>query len=313
MKVLFMGTPDFSVATLESIIKAGHEVVGVVTQPDKPKGRGKSVLYTPVKEKALEYNIPVFQPKKVREESVIEELRALQPDIGVVIAFGQILNQPLLDMPKHGCVCVHASLLPKYRGAAPINWAVIDGEPTSGITIMQMDAGIDTGDMISKVEVPIEKDETGGTLHDKLAVAGADLLVETLKLFENNTVSREKQDDSKSNYAVKLTKELGQINFDKSAVEIERLIRGLNPWPSAYTSLDGKTLKVWKAEVVDTDDQYENAKNGEIVSVTKHSILVKTGDGILALKEIQLEGKKRMDVTSFLCGVALEVGTILGA
>lgn len=309
MKVLFMGTPDFAVSTLDSIIKAGHEVVGVVTQPDKPKGRGKAVLYTPVKEKALEHNIPVYQPIKVREESVIEELRGLKPDIGVVAAFGQILPQTLLDMPTHGCVCVHGSLLPKYRGAAPIQWAVIDGEAVSGITIMQMDAGIDTGDMISKVEVPIDKEETYGSLHDKLAVAGAELLVETLEMFEKGTVTREKQDDSKSNYAVRLTKELGKIDFSKSAVELERLIRGLNPWPSAYTALNGKTLKVWKADVL--EKQYDGDL-GEIVDVTKDSICVKTADGALALKEIQLEGKKRMDVASFLRGVTVEKGEKLG-
>lgn len=305
MKVLFMGTPDFAVSTLDSIIKAGHEVVGVVTQPDKPKGRGKAVLYTPVKEKALEYNIPVFQPVKVREESVIEELRGLKPDIGVVAAFGQILPQTLLDMPTHGCVCVHGSLLPKYRGAAPIQWAVIDGESVSGITIMQMDAGIDTGDMISKVEVPLDKEETYGSLHDKLAVAGAELLVETLEMFEKGTVTREKQDDSKSNYAIRLTKELGKIDFSKSAVELERLVRGLNPWPSAYTSLNGKTLKVWKADVL--ENQYDGDL-GEIVDVTIDSICVKTADGTLALKEIQLEGKKRMDVGSFLRGFTVEKG-----
>ncbi|WP_310605383.1 methionyl-tRNA formyltransferase [Anaerosporobacter sp.] len=309
MKVLFMGTPDFAVATLESIIKAGHEVVGVVTQPDKPKGRGKAVQYTPVKEKALEYNIPVYQPIKVREDSVIEELTKLQPDIGVVAAFGQILPQKLLDMPTNGCVCVHGSLLPKYRGAGPIQWAVIDGEPVSGITIMQMDAGIDTGDMISKVEVPITSTETGGSLHDKLAVAGADLLIETLKMFEEGNVVREKQDDSKSNYAVRLTKELGQMDFAKTAKELERLIRGLNPWPSAYTSLNGKTLKVWEAEVI--EKQYDG-EQGEIVDVTKDAIYVKTADGILALKEIQLEGKKRMDVSSFLRGFTIEKGTKLG-
>ncbi|WP_455715588.1 methionyl-tRNA formyltransferase [Anaerosporobacter sp.] len=309
MKVLFMGTPDFAVSTLESIIKAGHEVVGVVTQPDKPKGRGKAVLYTPVKEKALEHDIPVYQPVRVREESVIEELSKLQPDIGVVVAFGQILPQNLLDMPKFGCVNVHGSLLPKYRGAAPIQWAVIDGEAVSGITIMQMDAGLDTGDMISKVEVPLESDETYGSLHDKLAVAGAKLLVETLELFDNGTVTREKQDDSKSNYAIRLTKELGKMDFSKSAVELERLIRGLNPWPSAYTSLNGKTLKVWKADVL--EKQFDG-ELGEIVDVTKDSICVKTADGTLAFKEIQLEGKKRMEVGSFLRGFTVEKGEKLG-
>lgn len=310
MKVLFMGTPDLSVCVLESIIQAGHEVVGVVTQPDKPKGRGKAVTYPPVKEKALEYNLPIYQPTRVRDESVLEELAALQPDIGVVVAFGQILPQSLLDMPKYGCVNVHTSLLPKYRGAAPIQWSIIDGETQTGVTIIQMDAGIDTGDMLNKAVVTIDADETGGSLHDKLACTGAALLVETLKSIENGTVTREKQDDSMSNYAAKLTKELGNLDFSKSAVELERLIRGLNPWPSAYTSLNGKTLKVWRADVIDKDTE---GVLGEVVELTKDAMLIKTGKGILALKEIQLEGKKRMDVGSFLRGFSVEKGTILGS
>lgn len=309
MKILFMGTPDFSVSTLEALIQAGHEIVGVVTQPDKPKGRGKAMMAPPVKQKALEHGIKVFQPIKVREQQVIDELAQLKPDIGVVIAFGQILPQNLLDMPKLGCVNVHASLLPKYRGAAPIQRVILDGETETGVTIMQMDAGLDTGDMISFVTIEIKDDETGGSLHDKLAVAGANLLIETLKDIENGTAKRVKQDDSLSNYAAKLTKELGEISFEKSAVEIDRLIRGLNPWPSAYTQYEGKTLKIWKASV---NKENKGGKPGEIIQVTKKSIDVQTGNGILELLEVQLEGKKRMDVGSFLRGYNIETGIILG-
>lgn len=218
MRVVFMGTPDFSVPTLECVIEAGHEVVGVVTQPDKAKGRGKKVVYPPVKEKALEHGLTVYQPKRAREPEFIEQMRALNPDVMVVVAFGQILPKALLDIPKYGCVNVHASLLPKYRGAAPIQWAVIRGEKVSGVTTMQMDVGLDTGDMLLKAEVPLAEDETGGSLHDKLSVLGGDLLIETLKGLEAGTIVPEKQDDSQTGeYARMLDKSLGKIDFSMSA------------------------------------------------------------------------------------------------
>lgn len=308
MRVVFMGTPDFSVATLEAIVKAGHQVTGVVTQPDKPKGRGKNMQFTPVKEKALEYNLPVYQPIRVREESFVEELRGMQPDVIVVVAFGQILPKAILEMPKYGCINVHASLLPKYRGSAPIQWAVIDGEKESGVTTMQMDEGIDTGDMLKKTVVPLDEKETGGSLFDKLADAGAKLLIETLEDVENGTIIRTKQDDSAATHAKMLDKTLGCIDFSRPAEEIERLIRGLNPWPSAYTGLDGKTLKIWDANVVEKE---VDGKPGEIVEVTKENIYVKTGKGLLKLEEVQLEGKKRMEAGAFLRGYPVEVGTIL--
>lgn len=308
MKVVFMGTPDFSVATLEKIVEAGHEVLAVVTQPDRPKGRGKAVLYTPVKEKALELSLPVYQPTKVRDEEFVEVLRQLNPDVIVVVAFGQLLPKSILDLPKYGCINIHASLLPKYRGAAPIEWSIIDGEKETGVTIMYMAEGLDTGDMILKGVIPIEKDDTGGSLRSKLSILGGNLLVEALKQLEDGTAHREVQDDSLSNYAVKLEKSLGHIDFSKSAEEIERLIRGLNPWPSAYTSLDGKTLKIWNANVI---DENSDGYNGEIIEVTKDSIVVKTGKGALALKELQLEGKKRMTVEAFLRGYTVTAGTIL--
>lgn len=244
MKVIFMGTPDFSVGTLEALIEAGHDVVLAVTQPDKPKGRGKEMQFTPVKECALKHGIPVYQPKKVREPECIEELRKYEADIMVVIAFGQILPKEILEMTPYGCVNVHASLLPKYRGAAPIQWSIIDGETVTGVTTMQMDEGLDTGDMLLKTEIVIEEKETGGSLHDKLAAAGAKLCVETLKALEEKTVTPVKQGESPTAYARMLDKHLGNIDWNQSAKEIERLIRGLTPWPSAYTMWNGKTMKI---------------------------------------------------------------------
>jgi len=304
-----MGTPDFSVGTLESLIEAGHEIAAVFTQPDKPKGRGNEVQFSPVKEVALKYNIQVFQPVKVRTLEFVTVLKEINPDVIVVVAFGQILSKEILEMPKYGCVNVHASLLPKYRGAAPIQWAVIDGEKESGVTTMQMDVGIDTGDMIMKTVVPISEDETGGSLFDKLKVAGAKLCVETLKQLEDGTAVFEKQDDSLSNYAKILNKSLGNIDWNMPAVNIERLIRGLNPWPSAYSKLGNKTLKIWKAKVIEKEAEGEA---GTIVAVEKDAIHVKTGAGILAIQELQLEGKKRMPAGDFLRGVSLETGTRLG-
>ena len=248
MRIVFMGTPDFSVPTLEQLIRH-HQVVGVVTQPDKRKGRGKAMAFPPVKEKALEYDIPVYQPVKVREPEFIEELKKMNPDIIVVVAFGQILPEEILNLPPYGCVNVHASLLPKYRGAAPIQWAVIDGEKETGVTTMYMAKGLDTGDMLDKVVVPIDPKETGESLHDKLSEAGGRLILETLTKLENGTAVRIPQNDAESCYAKMLTKELGEIDWNQSAAAIERLIRGLNSWPSAYTHLDGKTLKIWDADV----------------------------------------------------------------
>ena len=310
MRVIFMGTPDFATETLEEIVKAGHEVVGVVTQPDKPKGRGKTMMPTPVKETALKYNLPVYQPKKVREPEFVELLRSLKPDVMVVAAFGQIITKEILEMPKYGCINVHASLLPAYRGAAPIQWAVINGDKESGVTIMQMDEGIDTGDMIEKAVVPIAEDETGGSLFDKLSHTGAKLCVKVLKDLEEGTAVGKKQpEESTTPYAKMIDKKMGEVDWKKSAKEIEQLIRGLNPWPSAYTKVHGKTLKLWKAKVLLETSQM---KPGQIVKVTKDSLAVQTGQGMLEIQELQLEGKKRMDTSSFLRGYALAEGESLG-
>ena len=307
MKVVFMGTPDFAVGTLEALIEAGHEVIGVVTQPDKPKGRGKTLMATPVKEVALKHQIPVYQPKKVREAGFTETLGRLAPDVIVVAAFGQIITKEILDIPRFGCINVHASLLPAYRGAAPIQWAVINGEKESGVTIMQMDEGLDTGDMIDKVVVPLAEDETGGSLFDKLSQAGARLCVKVLKdLEEGNAVRVKQPEESTTPYASMISKKMGEIDWNRSAKSIEQLIRGLDPWPSAYTKLQGKTLKLWKAEA-----QKENVPEGvpgEVVKVERDTFCIQTGDGILKIEEVQLEGKKRMDTAAFLRGLHLSQG-----
>ena len=310
MKVIFMGTPDFSVGTLEALIEAGHEVALVVTQPDKPKGRGGKMQYTPVKEEAVAHNIPVYQPKRIREPECIEELRKYNADIMVVIAFGQILPKEILEMTPYGCVNVHASLLPSYRGAAPIQWAVINGEKVSGVTTMQMNEGLDTGDMLLKVEIPLDEKETGGSLHDKLAEAGARLCVETLDALKAGTVTPEKQGDSPTAYAKMLDKHMGKIDWKMSAKEIERLIRGLNPWPSAYTrwNENDKGMKIWEAEVA--EGQTDKAA-GTVVEVAKDGFFVQTGDGLLKITALQIPGKKRMDAAAFLRGYQMETGTVL--
>lgn len=308
MKIIFMGTPDFAVGTLEALIEAGHEVVLAVTQPDKPKGRGKEMQYTPVKECALKHDIPVFQPRRVREEECIEELRKYNADIMVVVAFGQILPKEILEMCTYGCVNVHASLLPKYRGSAPIQWAIIDGEEVTGVTTMQMDEGLDTGDMLLKTEVTIEPKETGGSLFDKLADAGAKLCVETLEALQNKTVTPIPQGETTTAYAKMLDKQLGNIDWNKTAVQIERLIRGLTPWPSAYTNWNEKVMKIWDAEVSAIDIETEDAKPGTIVKVEKDAFYVQTGEGLLKVCELQIPGKKRMDAGAFLRGYQVKVG-----
>ena len=309
MRIIFMGTPDFSVGTLEALVEAGHDVCLAVTQPDKPKGRGKEMQFTPVKEAAVKHGILVYQPKRVRDPECVEELRKYNADVMVVVAFGQILPKEILEMTPYGCINVHASLLPKYRGAAPIQWAIIEGESVTGVTTMQMDEGLDTGDMLEKVEITLDKKETGGSLFDKLSAKGAALCVHTLAELEKGTITPQKQGESTTEYAKMLNKKSGEIDWTKTAVEIERLIRGLNPWPSAYTSLNGKTLKIWKASVQPGGDP---ADAGKIVLADKNSIGVQTGKDILILQEIQLEGKKRMSVDAFLRGFPVSAGTELG-
>ena len=305
MKIIFMGTPDFSVGTFEALIEAGHEIVLAVTQPDKPKGRGEKVQYPPVKEAALKRQIPVFQPKRVRAPECIEELRKYDADIMVVIAFGQILPKEILEMTPYGCVNVHASLLPKYRGAAPIQWAVINGERVSGVTTMQMDEGLD---MLMKTEIVLDEKETGGSLHDKLAGAGAELCVQTLEALKDGTVVREPQQESTTEYARMLDKGMGRIDWSKDAKSIECLIRGLNPWPSAYTEWNGRTMKIWEADVADID---EGREPGTVIRVEKDGFCVQTGSGSLKVRSLQIPGKKRMDAGAFLRGYQVDAGTVL--
>ena len=309
MRVVFMGTPDFAAGILEAVVLAGHEVVLAVSQPDKPKGRGKALQFPPVKEYAISQGIEVYQPRKVREAECVEFIRERQPEIIVVAAFGQILPKELLDLPKYGCINVHASLLPKYRGAAPIQWAVINGDKVSGVTIMRMDVGLDTGDIIETAETEISPEETGGSLFHKLEKLGAKLLVETMEKIENGTARYTKQEESQASHVGMIDKSMGDIDWKKSAVEIENLIRGLNPWPSAYTRLNGKTLKIWKAL---PEPGGEPQKAGRVYLVNKKELKIHTGDGVLSLLEVQLEGKKRMDIPSFLRGYEVLSNAKLG-
>ena len=312
MKVVFMGTPDFAVSALKAIIEAGHRVVAVVTQPDRPKGRGKEIQMTPVKECAIAHGIPVFQPVKVKDAEAVEILRGYEADVFVVAAFGQILSEEILHMPKYGCINIHASLLPKYRGSAPIQRAIINGEKTTGVTIMQMDKGIDTGDMLMKTEVKITPKETGDSLHDKLAEAGAKLIVEALTSIEKGDITPVKQNDEESCYANMLQKSMGRIDWKQGALELDRLIRGLIPWPGAFTVYRGKTLKIWEEEIYLALTNLGDAPPGTVVLVEKDAFYVQAGEGVLKILSVQPEGKKRMAVKDYLLGYQIKVGEKLG-
>ena len=344
MKIVFMGTPDFAAGALEALISAGHEITAVVTQPDKPKGRSSELIPPPVKQCALKYNIPVMQPRRIKTPEAVARLKQYPADIYVVAAFGQILSQEILDIPEYRCLNIHASLLPKYRGASPIQHVIIEGEEKTGITIMQMDAGIDTGDMLYKKEIPIEDTDNYETLHDKLMVLGGEAIVEALSLLEQGKLTPEKQDDSLSCHAPLIDKGMGRIDFTRSALELDRLIRGLTPWPGTFTSCRGRQLKIWRAAAAggavkdvsgDVEAVHEAAADvsgsqasdrdltgicgkkgavpGEILRVDRDSVTVAAGDGILKIYELQLEGKKRMTAHDFLLGVKLQPGEVLGA
>lgn len=309
MKVIYMGTPDFAVGALENIIKAGHEVTLVVTQPDKPKGRSKELVPPPVKAAAVAHGIPVFQPDRIKRPESIEYLKQYEADVFVVCAFGQILSSEILNMPKFGCINIHASLLPKYRGAAPIQWVIINGEEKAGVTIMQMDEGLDTGDMLLVGSLDLAADETGESLHDKLSQLGADLIVEALDKLAKGELTRTPQPEGDLFYAKMLSKDMGNIDWNKSAVETERLIRGLCPWPGTYSYLEGKVLKICSARIGSAVG--ESAKVGSICEVTKNSFSVKCGEGTLEVLSVKPEGKKEMSVHDFLLGKKLEEGTVL--
>ena len=311
-----MGTPDFAVGTLKELIDNQYDVVAVVTQPDKPKGRSKELVFSPVKEEAVKNNIQVLQPERARDEAFVEELRKYNADVFVVVAFGQLLPKSIIDMPRLGCINVHASLLPKYRGASPIQWAVIDGCEYSGVTTMKMDEGLDTGDILLVDKVKLDKKETGGSLFDRLSIVGAKLLIEGL---ETGSIIPEKQNEAESSYVKMLKKSMGELDFTKSARQIECLIRGLNPWPSAFTHLNGKMLKIWDADVVNDSDDIINNNNvskeceaGTVCYVDKKTFIIKCGKDYLKVNELQLEGKKRMSTDAFLLGSHVEEGTALG-
>jgi methionyl-tRNA formyltransferase len=299
MKVIFMGTPEFAVPTLRKLHENGHDVTLVVTQPDKPSGRGKKLKKSEVKEAAEELGLPVFQPDRIKKQENIEVLKSYNPDVIVVVAYGQILNKEILDFPKYGCINVHASLLPKLRGAAPLNWAIINGETHTGVTTMQMDVGLDTGDMLLKSEVEINEDMNVGELHDILMHTGAELLIDTLKKLEKQELHPEKQEDSLSNYAPMFNNENRKIDWNLSAKSIQDLIRGLSPWPTAYFTMDEKIIKVYESKYKIEKTNYEP---GYVTKVDKDGIFVAASDGVVILKEIQMPGKNKMKIDTYLRG-----------
>ena len=313
MRIIFMGTPEFAVPVLESLINSRHEVVAVVTQPDRPKGRGKNMQFSPVKECALAHNIPVMQPVNVSVPEVIDELRAYEPELIVVVAFGQFVTKKIREMPKYGCINVHASLLPKYRGAGPIQWAVINGEKESGVTTMYMCREIDKGDMLLKDTVTLDPKETGDSLHDKLSMMGGPLLLKTIDQLEDGSAVRIPQCEEESTYAPKLEKTMGNIDWTMDADRIERLVRGLNSWPGTFTKIHGKTVKIWDCDVVRQETLTENqaaAKPGTVIVSEKDQLIVKAGNGALSLRMLQPEGKKNMTVDAYLRGYPITQGEL---
>ena len=305
MRIVFMGTPDFAVPSLQALIDAGHDVCAVYTQPDKPQGRKQILTAPPVKTLALEHDIPVFQPNTLKNEDEQARLRELAPEVIIVVAYGKLLPKAVLDIPPHGCINVHGSLLPRWRGAAPIQWAVIAGDEMAGVTTMQMAEGLDTGDMLLTYETKVGEKETAGELFDRLAQSGAELLTQTLVKLDE--ITPRPQDDAQSCYAHMLDKQMAVIDWSKSAHEIDCLIRGLNPWPIALTTLSGERLKVFAAEKANG-----NGEPGTVLEANpKKGLTVACGEGALGLTEIQLVGGKRMKATDFLRGHAIEVGTML--
>ncbi len=310
MRIVFMGTPDFAVGSLQALCESGkHEILAVVTQPDRPKGRGNKLLQTPVKEYALAQGLTVYQPQKVKTPEFVELLHELQPELIVVAAFGQFLSKEILELPKYGCINVHASLLPKYRGAAPIQYAIIKGEKESGVTIMQMDIGMDTGAMLDKVVVPIAENTTMGELHDALREQGAALLLEVIDKIAKGTAVAEPQDDAQATYATLLDRSMEHIDWSKTAQEVHNLIRGFNPAPSTFTKLpNGKSLKIWGSKMTDKSSA---AAAGIVIETGKHSFFVACGEGVLEITEVQPESKKRMPAQVFLNGRGVQEGDLL--
>lgn len=308
LKTIYMGTPEFAVPGLEALYKSGHEIGYVVTQPDKARDRGKKVQFTAVKEKAIELGIQVLQPEKVKgNEDFLRILQEYKPDLIVVAAYGKILPREIIHLPRLGCVNIHASILPRWRGAAPMQWAIIEGDENTGITLMYMEEGLDTGDMISKKITPILR-KTAAELHDEMANLGGELLLEQLPNLESGNITREKQDDSLATYASMIFKKDGEIDFSKKSIEIERLIRGLDSWPGAYSKYKGKTMKIWKAEVT---EKFSEAAYGTIVNVSDDGIEVSTGGSTLLITVIQMPGKKRVAIADYLKGNKIEIGEVL--
>lgn len=308
MKIVFMGTPDFAVHTLDALIK-NHEVVAVISQPDKPKGRGKKLQPTPVKILAEEHNIPVYQPVRIKDEDFCDFLETIEADLFVVVAYGQILSEKILNMPKLGCVNVHGSLLPQYRGAAPIQWSILNGDKKTGVTIMYMDKECDTGDMILKEEIDITDDDTYGSLHDKMAPVGAKALLKAIDMIQNGSVNAEKQDNSKANYAPMINKQMGHIDWSKSADEIRNLVKGLNPMPGAFTFYNDEMLKIWDCKIVDTT----STDKGKITEVDpKKGFVVACGTNSLLITEIQAKGGKRMKTVDYMRGHSIDNNSVLG-
>jgi len=305
-----MGTPDFAVPCLRTLIEQKHDIAAVVTQPDRAKGRGNKLTLPPVKVLAEEAGISVYQPEKIKTKEFTQTLRELKPDVMVVVAFGQILSQEILDIPPLGCINVHASLLPKYRGAAPINWCIINGESITGVTTMYMDKGMDTGDMIIKKEIAIDENETAEELHDRMMELGASVLSETMELLNAGTVKRVPQNNTEATYAPIMTKALGRIDWAKDAFEISNLIRGTYPWPGAFSTYNGKAFKILSAKACESGVKHE--KWGSITSVNKDSIIVSCGTGCLSIKELQFENEKRMSVEAYLRGHEVTLGVTLG-
>lgn len=309
MRIVFMGTSEFAVPSLEALVNAGHEVVAVVTQPDRPSGRGRAIHESPVKQLAAKLGLPVYQPQKIREQESISQIKSYAPlDVIVVAAFGQIIPQAILDIPKHGSINVHASLLPKYRGAAPIHYAIMKGETKTGVTTMLMDAGLDTGDILLMKEVEISSEETTGELEQKLAKAGAELLIETLEKLERGEITPKQQDDSQATIARSLKREQGEIDWNEPAKEIVNLIRAFSPRPGAFTKLGKTLLKVYKARITDTIA--EGNRPGEVVDIKKDEIIVATGEGVVSLIEVQPENRQRMSGGEYARGSRLKPGDV---
>jgi methionyl-tRNA formyltransferase len=308
IKIVFMGTPDFAVPSLDSLYEGGYSLEAVITQRDKKRGRGKKLQYTPVKERALELGIEVLQPDNINDEEIKKKLIDINPDFIIVVAYGQILKEDILNIPKYGCYNVHASLLPKYRGAAPINWVIINGESETGITIMEMEEGLDTGDMILSSSIPIGNEDTTEDIHDRLSVLGGELIVKALERAVEGDIEKIPQDHSESSYASMLNKEMGRINWQDNGQNIVNLIRGLKPWPSAYTEYKGDIIKIHKASLSKTS---YGEINGEIKKVDNEGIYVNVNDGSIIIEEIQFPGKRKLKVSEYLKGNSIDVGTIL--